>query len=179
LQVENVKLTPHRFLREVSLHVSGTGWRAYDHFIGQPIFYSGFSENMTAAVLSTPILQKRITELAEKRIAVEEKDGLLNKDDPSYAAKRYQRKTVIEQSLNELCEKLTGDMICKMESKPFIRSAYYLCTQLLTRAYHQGIFSHILCSRGGINVLQAFMCPVKKSCDYERWRRRQRRTSKA
>jgi hypothetical protein len=143
LQAENVKLTPHRFLREVSLHVSGTGWRAYDHFIGQPIFYSGFSENMTAAVLSTPILQKRITELAEKRITVEEKDGLLNKDDFSYAAKRYQRKTVIEQSLNELCEKLTGDMICKMESKPFIRSAYYLCTQLLTRAYHQGIFSHI------------------------------------
>jgi hypothetical protein len=75
-------LTPHRFLREVSLHVSGTGWRAYDHFIGQPIFYSGFSENMTAAVLSTPILQKRITELAEKRIAVEEKDGLLKKNDP-------------------------------------------------------------------------------------------------
>ncbi|PMD35963.1 glycerol-3-phosphate acyltransferase [Hyaloscypha variabilis F] len=131
--------SPLEFLREVSLHVSGTGWRAYDHFIGQPIFYSGFSENMTAAVLSTPILQKRITELAEKRIAVEEKEGLLNKNDLAYAAKRYQRKTVIEQSLNELCEKLTGDMICKMESKPFIRSAYYLCTQLLTRAYHQGI----------------------------------------
>jgi len=29
--------------------------------------------------------------------------------------------------------------ICKFESKPFIRGAYYLCSQLLTRAYHQGI----------------------------------------
>jgi len=29
-------------------------------------------------------------------------------------------------------------MICKMESKRFIRGASYMCTQLLTRAYHQG-----------------------------------------
>jgi len=130
-----------RFLREVSLHVSGTGWRAYDNFIGQPIFYNGFSESMTQAVLATPILQKRITELAEKRVAVEEKEGLLNKDDPLYAGKRTQRKMVIEQSLQELSEKWTGEMICKMESKPFIRGAYYMCTQLLTRAYHQGMFT--------------------------------------
>ncbi|TVY52478.1 Dihydroxyacetone phosphate acyltransferase [Lachnellula cervina] len=133
------RTSPLEFLREVSLHVSGTGWRAYDHFIGQPIFYNGFSENMTAAVLSTPILQKKITELAAKRIAFEEKEGLLRLDDPSYAAKKTQRKNVIEHSLQELCEKMTGDMICKMESRPFIRGAYYLCTQLLTRAYHQGI----------------------------------------
>lgn len=31
-------------------------------------------------------------------------------------------------------------MICKMESRYFIRGAYYLATQLLTRAYHQGIY---------------------------------------
>jgi hypothetical protein len=105
----------------VSLHVSGTGWRAYDHFIGQPIFYPGFSENMIAAVLSTPILQNRISELAEKRIAIEEKEGLLNKADALYPS-----------------EKLAGEMICKFESKHFIRGAYYLVTQLLTRAYHQG-----------------------------------------
>jgi hypothetical protein len=94
---------------------------------------------MTAAVMSTPILQQRITELAEKRIAVEEKEGLLKKDDPLCNAKRSQRKSIIEQSLQELSEKLTGEMICKFESKPFIRGAYYLCTQLLTRAYHQGM----------------------------------------
>lgn len=133
------RASPLEFLREVSLHVSGTGWRAYDDFIGQPIFYPGFSENMTAAVLSTPILQKRISELAEKRLDKEENDGLLKKDDPLYASKRSHRKSVIQQGLQELSEKLTGDMICKFESKPFIRGAYYLVTQLLTRAYHQGI----------------------------------------
>ncbi|KAH9220114.1 putative acyltransferase [Leptodontidium sp. 2 PMI_412] len=140
--VENMarfRSSPLEFLREVSLHVSGSGWRAYDNYIGQPIFYNGFSESMTQAVLATPILQQRIAELAEKRVVVEEKEGLLNKDDPLYAGKRTQRKLVIEQSLQELSEKWTGEMICKMESKPFIRGAYYMCTQLLTRAYHQGI----------------------------------------
>ncbi|RDL39815.1 putative glycerol-3-phosphate acyltransferase [Venustampulla echinocandica] len=131
--------SPLEFLREVSLHVSGTGWRAYDDFIGQPIFYPGFSEQMIAAVLSAPILQKRITELATKRIAVEQKEGLLDINDPLFDAKRTQRKAALEYSLHELCERMTGDMICKMESKPFIRGAYYFITQLLTRAYHQGI----------------------------------------
>jgi hypothetical protein len=139
------KLIATRFLREVSLHVSGSGWRAYDNFIGQPIFYPGFSENMTAAVLSAPILQQRIRALAEKRIGIEEKEGLLKTDDPLYQAKRSQRRAVIEQSLQELSEKLTGDMICKFESKPFIRGAYYMVTQLLTRAYHQGRFDSGLC----------------------------------
>lgn len=127
-----------RFLREVSLHVSGTGWRAYDHFIGQPIFYSGFCENMISTVLAAPILRNRISDLADKRIAKEESEGLFDKNDPQYSLKRQQRKSTIEKSLEELSEKLVGEMICKFESKPFIRGAYYLTTQLLTRAYHQG-----------------------------------------
>lgn len=40
--------SPLDFLREISLHVSGTGWRAYDDVIGQPIYYPGFSDNMKA-----------------------------------------------------------------------------------------------------------------------------------
>ncbi|KAG9244260.1 acyltransferase [Calycina marina] len=133
------RASPLEFLREVSLHVSGSGWRAYDNFIGQPIFYPGFSENMITNVLSTPILQKKITELAEKRIQVEESLGALNKDNKRYTEKRMQRKNVLEQGMQELSEKLVGDMICKMEGKPFIRGAYYMATQLLTRAYNQGI----------------------------------------
>ncbi|RKF65528.1 putative glycerol-3-phosphate acyltransferase, mitochondrial [Erysiphe neolycopersici] len=140
--VENVarfRTSPLEFLREVSLHVSGTGWRAYNNYIGQPIFYTGFTEKMVSDVLSVSILRSKISELAEKRVAVEEKEGLLVQDDPLYSTKRSQRKVVIEKSLVELCEKLTFDMVCKMESNRFIRGAYYLCSQLLTRAYHQGI----------------------------------------
>ncbi|CCU74712.1 unnamed protein product [Blumeria hordei] len=140
--VENTarfRSSPLEFLREVSLHVSGTGWRAYDNYIGQPIYYPGFSEKMIATVLSTPILQSKISELADNRIAVEEKEGLFVRDNPHYAAKKAQRKELIERNLLELCEKLTEDMICKMESKTFIRGAYYVSSQLLTKAYHQGI----------------------------------------
>ncbi|EGR52354.1 uncharacterized protein TRIREDRAFT_21279 [Trichoderma reesei QM6a] len=130
---------PLQFLREVSLYVSGQGWRAYDRVIGQPVFYSGFSENMTSMVLSAPLLQKRIAQLAEARLAVEEKEGLLNKDDKDYETKRAQRRNTIESWLQEVAEKLTDNMICKMESNTFIRGAYYLTMQLVTRAYHQGI----------------------------------------
>ena len=130
--------SPLDFLREVSLHVSGQGWRAYDDVVGQPIFYSGFSENMKASVMKTPMLKRRIEQLAQMRVEEEEKQGLLGngKDTLKHRARR---KTEIESSLQEVVADLTDGMICKMESKRFIRGAYYLCTQLLTRAYHQGI----------------------------------------
>lgn len=130
--------SPLDFLREISLHVSGTGWRAYDDVIGQPIFYNGFSENMKAAVMRTPMLRQRIVELAQRRVEIEEKQGLLG-DETQRFGNKLRRKTEIEQSLQEVALNLTDAMICKMDSKRGIRAAYYLCTQLLTRAYHQGI----------------------------------------
>ncbi|KAI0456441.1 acyltransferase-domain-containing protein [Xylaria acuta] len=130
---------PLRFLREVSLYVSGTGWRAYDSFIGRPIFYSGFSEQMRNAVVSAPLLRARISQLADKRLDVEENEGWLRRDDKDHAVKRAHRRAVIESGIRDVADKMTDHMICKFESKTFIRGAYYLCTQLLTRAYHQGI----------------------------------------
>ncbi|KAL8694819.1 MAG: hypothetical protein Q9218_000578 [Villophora microphyllina] len=130
--------SPLDFLREVSLYVSGTGWRAYDDFIGQPIYYPGFSEVMKAAVMSTPMLQERIQELAERRVHVEDEQGLLGTGSEK-VERRTARKEEILQSLQGVALRLTDGMICKFESKRFIRGAYYLCTQLLTRAYHQGI----------------------------------------
>lgn len=130
---------PLQFLREVSLYVSGTGWRAYDSVIGQPIFYSGFSEQMRNAVVSAPLLQTRISQLADRRLEIEEKEGWLKREDKDFVSKKAQRRAIIESSIQEAAEKMTNDMICKFESKTFIRGAYYLVTQLLTRAYHQGI----------------------------------------
>ena len=110
--------------------------------IGQPIFYSGFSENMKTAVLSAPLLQTRIAQLADRRLAVEERDGLLGattSDPDLLATRRARRRAELVTWLHEVADKLTDNMICKFESKTFIRGAYYLVTQLLTRAYHQGI----------------------------------------
>ncbi|KAJ6102440.1 hypothetical protein N7486_004867 [Penicillium sp. IBT 16267x] len=131
---------PFEFLREVSLYMSGTGWRAYDEPIGQPVFYSGFSERMKSSILSSDMLQEKVRELASTRLMVEEKEGLIAiVEGHTLDEKRARRRHGIETSLREVVDKMMDDMICKMESKTFIRGAYYLCTQLLTRAYHQGI----------------------------------------
>lgn len=134
------RANPFDFLREVSLYMSGTGWRAYDDILGQPIFYSGFSDRIKSSIVASPLLQSKIKELAETRLAVEEKEGLLNVQKGTLNQKRTRRRNEIESNIHEVVDTMTDNMICKMESKRFIRGAYYLCTQLLTRAYHQGMF---------------------------------------
>ena len=128
---------PLEFLKEVSLHVSGTGWRSYDEIIGQPVYYRGFSEIMKAAVMSRPMLRAKIRELAEKRLRVEEDEGLLGVGGLE-GKRKAERREELEQNLEKVAADTTDNMICKMESKRFIRGAYYFATQLLTRAYHQG-----------------------------------------
>ncbi|KAL2006270.1 hypothetical protein VTN00DRAFT_9924 [Thermoascus crustaceus] len=130
---------PFDFLREVSLFVSGTGWRAYDDVIGQPVFYSGYSDRMKSLILSSPMLQNKTKELAEARLKVEEKEGLLSTKAGTLEEAKTKRRKEIEGNLLEVVDTMMDNMICKMESKRFIRGAYYMCTQLLTRAYHQGI----------------------------------------
>ncbi|KAK2766815.1 hypothetical protein FQN54_006129 [Arachnomyces sp. PD_36] len=131
---------PFHFLREISLFVSGTGWRAYDEIIGQPIYYSGFSEKMKADISGNPLLRGKMSELADARLDVEEREGLLVTDSSRTLNKsRMIRKNEIIANLQEVVDTMTDNMICKMESKSFIRGAYYVTTQLLTRAYHQGI----------------------------------------
>ncbi|EZF23640.1 hypothetical protein H112_03721 [Trichophyton rubrum D6] len=144
-QMGRFRENPFDFLREISLFVSGTGWRAYDDFIGQPIFYSGFSEKMKSSVASHSLLVGKIEELAESRVKTEEVEGLLSVTAPASSNggpsvdARTRRKEEIAASLREVVDTMMDNMICKMESKSFIRGAYYITTQILTRAYHQGI----------------------------------------
>ena len=107
--------------------------------MGQPIFYSGFSEHIKTQIMSSTLLQTKISQLADMRLTVEENEGLLNSKEKDFQSKRAQRRSVLVQSLQEVAESLTDNMICKFENKTFIRGAYYLVTQLLLRAYHQGI----------------------------------------
>jgi glycerol-3-phosphate O-acyltransferase len=127
--------SPFDFFREVSLHVNGTGWRAYDRVVGQPVFFPGFTDAMKQRLINNKMLQEKIQQLAQIRVEKEQKECLLPKD---VEAAEHRRKE-LESSLLEVSDKMVDEMICKMESKTFIRSAYYLVTQLLTRAYHQGI----------------------------------------
>ncbi|KAF4555607.1 Hypothetical protein D9617_2g055700 [Elsinoe fawcettii] len=123
---------PFDALREISRQFFGSGWRSYDNVVGQPVFYNGYSENMKSMVLDSPLLKEKISQLAQQRAQAEAE--VLDND---LAVLKRQRE--LENQLVEVADLWTEQMICKMESKQFIRGAYYLCTQLLTRAYHQGI----------------------------------------
>lgn len=136
--------SPVNAFQELGLHILGRAWRSYDNVIGPEIYYSGFSEHMKGMVMKQPMLQAKISDLAKKRVEVEiHEDALgpkgLAGEEQSVKERRMKRRREIEEQLNEVAEEWTDSMICKMESRPFIRGAYYLATQLLTRAYHQGI----------------------------------------
>lgn len=135
---------PMNALTELGQHISGTGWRSYDSIVGQEIFYPGFSERMKSMVMQQQKLQGKISELAAKRVEAEMLEGKmgplgLEGEEEEWKAKREGRRIELEGQLSNVAEEWTDKMICKMDSRYFIRGAYYLATQLLTRAYHQGI----------------------------------------
>lgn len=168
--------SPLDFLREISLHIQGSGWRSYDNIIGQPVFYSGFSDSMKASVMQTPMLRAKIVELAAKRLTVEEDEGSLDTTSASYKGVRASRRVEIEGSLRDVAERMTDEMICKMESKRFIRGAYYLVTALTTRAYHQGASEFSKKQSGGALGIEMFgkesTSPVMKCCVFETLQKR-------
>ncbi|KAF3909275.1 hypothetical protein ABW20_dc0106989 [Dactylellina cionopaga] len=124
---------PIEFLREIQMMYSGTGWRAYDNPIGQPVYYTGFTDDMKKAILGSNLVEGRIQGLASETVDDETRQGFLPKDQ-----NERRRKEVVRQ-LRELADRTVDGMICKMESKSFIRTAYWLASQVLSRTYHQGI----------------------------------------
>lgn len=119
---------PFSFLREISLHYSGTGWRAYDEPIGQNIFYKGFSDEMKTRVLDSTMLKAKLQELASRRVVVEDRIGLLNEEKG-----RQKRLQEVEKQLNEVAEEIVEGMICKFESKRFIRVCYPSSIGVITK----------------------------------------------
>jgi len=138
------RTAPINALSELGQHLSGTGWRSYDKILGQEIFYPGFSENMKRMVMRQPKLRKKISELAQKRVEVELDEGRLGLlglegEDVQWRRRREGRRKEVEGQLDTVSEGWIDGMICKMDSRYFIRGAYFLATQLLTRAYDQGV----------------------------------------
>ena len=126
---------PFDFAHEISLFVRGVGWRGYNDIVGQPCFYSGYTEKIKNAVMRSDILRKRLLELTEARLKLEEKECLLDESSPSYLQDRERRSQEIVSSLVDITRDMVDKMMCKMESHTYIRAAFYGTTQLLTRAY--------------------------------------------
>ena len=113
---------PFSFLRQISIHYSGTGWRAYNDIIGQPIFYKGFSEQMKERILKSALLMAKIAQLADRRAALEDAQGVFGAEHAAARAQRRERRRLeIEKQLNEVADGIVDGMICKFENKKFIR----------------------------------------------------------
>ncbi|KAF8453135.1 hypothetical protein BGX38DRAFT_1268907 [Terfezia claveryi] len=122
---------PFEFLREISRHYSGSGWRAYDNPIGQPVFYSGFTENMKNQTMKSSFLRARILDLAQKRVEMELKEGMLSggiekikgeqEKEEELRKRKNRRQAELLASLEEVVSRDIDGMICKMENKKFIR----------------------------------------------------------
>ena len=124
------RTSPLDFLRKFSLFVSGTEWRSYNSYVGRRIFYPGFDEEIKSAVMASPLLQAKVDELAGSRALVEEQGG------PDASP---QRREELGKQINQVATKMIDEMICKMDSKAFVRWSFYFTTQLMTRTYDQGI----------------------------------------
>ena len=156
------RTNPLGFFQEIAVYARGRGWRSYDNdnVVGQPVFYSGYTDMIKSATMRSTILQQRLASMTEARLQVEEKEGLLDKASKNYLPDRLHRRVEIEASLIQITNNMLDRMVCKMESKAAIRTAYYVCTNLLTRAYHQGV--HV--SRAEVTRLKevAAKCAAKK-----------------
>ena len=95
------------------------------------MFYSGFTENMKNQIIKSPFLRARILELAQKRVAMESKEGILSggiekiKGDQAKEEELFKRKNrrqaELLASLEDVVSRDIDGMICKMENKRFIR----------------------------------------------------------
>lgn len=101
-----------QFSKQLSLWATGTGWRAYTDYIGQPIFYPGYSDDCVRGILASGQLDKRIRFVANARAA---QLGL--PEGPERDRKRAQ----IEAELRRNAARIAGGLVAKMDSVRFLR----------------------------------------------------------
>lgn len=134
-RMARLRKNPINFVHELSLFIRGVDWRSYDNVVGQRVFYPGYTSRLKNATMKSPILRKKIVELTEARLRKEEDQYLLDPTNPTYAQDREKRRHQISSQLLDITDGMLDYMMCKMESKPYVRGAFYMVTQLLTRAY--------------------------------------------
>ncbi len=86
--------------------------------------------------MASPLLRQKIVDLTEERLKLEEKECLLDSSSQAYLSEREKRRHEVISQLLEITADMLDKMVCKMESKTYIRSAFYGATQLLTRTYN-------------------------------------------
>ncbi|GAA5925860.1 hypothetical protein JCM10213_007305 [Rhodosporidiobolus nylandii] len=121
---------PIEFSKQLSLWVSGTGWRSYNEYIGGRVFYEGYSEDCIRHILTSRQVTSRVRHLTEKRL-----DELDLPEGPA----RDQMRAQIEEELLKRTRKMANGLVAKMDSVCFLRFFGAMVNNLLVRLYRQGI----------------------------------------
>lgn len=120
---------PLEFLKTLARHVQSSSWRAYDDYVGQDLYYPGFSDEMHEKTMASPTIRNCISRLAERAIEHEKK---WSNPSPS-------RRGEIESNLTSIADKMVDDMICLFQRKGTLKFMYYSVAQMFSRTYHQGV----------------------------------------
>ncbi|GAA6004275.1 lysophospholipid acyltransferase family protein [Rhodotorula paludigena] len=126
----HLRSDPIEFSKQLSLWATGTGWRAYEGYIGQPIFYPGYSDDCIRAIVKSEQLNRRIQHVTEARLA---QAGLAE------GPEKEKRRRQIDDELRKEAKKLASGLVAKMDNLRFLRFFGAMVNNLLVRMYHQGI----------------------------------------
>ncbi|GAA5826424.1 hypothetical protein JCM11251_002361 [Rhodosporidiobolus azoricus] len=126
----HLRSDPIEFSKQLGLWVTGTGWRAYDDYIGARVFYDGYSDEAIRGLMSSQQLNWRFERVTEARLT-----GLALPEGPERDKKRRE----IEGDLRKQARKIAEGLVARMDSVRFLRFFGAMTNNLLVRLYHQGI----------------------------------------
>ncbi|RDW37636.1 acyltransferase-domain-containing protein [Yarrowia lipolytica] len=132
-EFNNFRADPVFFFRDLGRHARSKEWRAYDDYIGQPLFYEGHVEEIADATLNNKAVTNRIEQLADLRVAKEAEDRNMSESD------KKARKAELEKQLQTVARQNFEVMTCRFEHKSVVKTVYYLTKQIFGRTYHQGL----------------------------------------
>ncbi|CAO3611194.1 unnamed protein product [Cunninghamella blakesleeana] len=136
-----IREDPVAFVLNMGLYYQGTGWRGYQEYVGNKIFYPQFSANMRAKVLESEAVNKTIDDLAEKQaISLLSSQSKWQKlSDKEKSKMLHKQKKALRKELQAVAKGIAEKSVAKLDSIRFIRFFAFTVNNILVRLYHQGI----------------------------------------
>ncbi|GAA5871230.1 hypothetical protein JCM16303_000687 [Sporobolomyces ruberrimus] len=127
----HIRNDPLEFSKQLSLWATGSGWRAYENYVGARVFYEGYSDSCIRNIMTSPQVVEKQHQVVEERLA-----AMNLPDNPKVRKKKREQ---IEKSVRAETAKVAEGLVTRMDSVRFLRFFGALVNNLLVRLYHQGI----------------------------------------
>lgn len=124
---------PVESFKTLGKHVFGSSWRAYDDYIGQPLYYNGMVENVFEKTMDSSRIQECVDMLVNKAIERESKSRNFTPKD------KEERVKELQNWLTKQAEDMVMKMVAKCHHKKVLQLMYYSVAQMFSRTYHQGV----------------------------------------